>query len=105
MDKAIERACDMIGKETDDSKIYVLDIPSELCLETDFYNFADEIYAYQYPKEVESVWNSIYEKRNSERQVMFPYIEPSMVVGEIKQGKFIEFNHEEQDLELDEFEK
>ena len=105
MDKAIERACDMIGKEADDSKIYVLDIPSELCLETDFYNFADEIYAYQYPKEVESVWNSIYEKSNSERQVMFPYIEPSMVVGEIKQGKFIEFNHEEQDLELDEFEK
>lgn len=46
MDKAIERACDMIGKEADDSKIYVLDIPSELCLETDFYNFADEIYAY-----------------------------------------------------------
>lgn len=40
MDKAIERACHMIlGKETDDSKIYVLDIPSELCLETDFYNF------------------------------------------------------------------
>ncbi len=64
-----------------------------------------ELLKYQYPKEVESVWNSIYEKRNSERQVMFPYIEPSMVVGEIKQGKFIEFNHEEQDLELDEFEK
>lgn len=92
-------------KETDDSKIYVLDIPSELCLETDFYNFADEIYAYQYPNEMESIWNSIYEKRNSERQVIFPYIEPSMIVGEIKQGKFIEFNHEEQNLELDEIEK
>lgn len=105
MDKAIERACHMIGKETDDSKIYVLDIPSELCLETDFYNFADEIYAYQYPNEMESIWNSIYEKRNSERQVIFPYIEPSMIVGEIKQGKFIEFNHEEQNLELDEIEK
>ena len=90
---------------TDDSKIYVLDIPSELCLETDFYNFADEIYAYQYPNEMESIWNSIYEKRNSERQVIFPYIEPSMIVGEIKQGKFIEFNHEEQNLELDEIEK
>ncbi len=105
MDKAIERACHMIGKETDDSKIYVLDIPSELCLETDFYNFADEIYAYQYPNEMESIWNSIYEKRNSEWQVIFPYIEPSMIVGEIKQGKFIEFNHEEQNLELDELEK
>lgn len=90
---------------TDDSKIYVLDIPSELCLETDFYNFADEIYAYQYPNEMESIWNSIYEKRNSERQVIFPYIEPSMIVGEIKQGKFIEFNHEEQNLELDEIKK
>lgn len=105
MNEAIERASEMIGEEIGNSKIYVLDIPSELCLETDFYNFADEIYAYQYPNEMESIWNSIYEKRNSERQVIFPYIEPSMVVGEIEQGKFIEFNYEEQDLELDEFEK
>lgn len=37
--------------------------------------------------------------------MIFPYIEPSMIVGEIKQGKFIEFNHEEQNLELDEIEK
>lgn len=105
MNEAIERASEMIGEEIGNSKIYVLDIPSELCLETDFYNFADEIYAYQYPNEMESVWNSIYEKRNSERQVIFPYIEPSMIVGEIKQGKFIEYDHEEHDLELDEIEK
>ncbi|MCR0531744.1 JAB domain-containing protein [[Clostridium] innocuum] len=105
MNEAIERASEMIGEEIGNSKIYVLDIPSELCLETDFYNFTDEIYAYQYPNEMESVWNSIYEKRNSERQVIFPYIEPSMIVGEIKQGKFIEYDHEGYDLEFDEIEK
>lgn len=81
--EAIYRALEMVGKSTDTNgtdKIYVLDVPEELCLETDFYNFTDEIYACEHPEELQSIWNSIYEKRKSERQVIFPYIEESMVM-------------------------
>ena len=46
---------------TSESKVLVLEIPDELCLETDFYNFSDEIFAYQYPDELESYWDSIYD--------------------------------------------
>lgn len=84
LDDAIERACDMIGTDfTSEWKVLVLDVPDELCLETDFYNFSDEIFAYQYPNELESIWESIYEQRESERQVIFPYIEPTWIVLEM----------------------
>ena len=33
-----------------------------------------------YPDELESIWDSIYEKRESERQVIFPYIDPKMIL-------------------------
>jgi hypothetical protein len=84
LEDAIERACGMIGMDfTKEWKVLVLDIPDELCLETDFYNFSDEIYAHQYPDELESYWDYIYEKRESERQVIFPYIDPKWIVQEI----------------------
>lgn len=76
---AVGRACEMIGLEEVAGQALILDVPDEICLETDFYNFSDEIYAFMYPKELESCWASIYEKRNSERQVIFPYIEPDMI--------------------------
>ena len=78
LDEAIERAREMTG--TYDGKIIILDVPDELCLETDFYNFSDEIFAYNYPDELDSYWKSIYEERNAERQVIFPYIDPTMII-------------------------
>lgn len=81
LEQAIERACEMIG--LDSGKVFILDIPKEyeeICLETDFYNFSDEIYAYMYPNELESIWESIYEERNSEKQVIIPYIKSSWIV-------------------------
>lgn len=78
LEEAVDRACEMI--RVYDGKVMVLDVPDELCLETDFYNFSDEIYAHMYPDELESMWDSIYEKRESERQVIFPYIDPNMIL-------------------------
>lgn len=77
LDEAISRAREMIGAHN--GKVLVLNIPNELCLETDFYNFADEIFAHMHPDELESIWESVYEERESERQVIFPYIEPTMI--------------------------
>lgn len=79
---AIQRAIEMLGITYCSNKynILIMEIHDELCLETDFYNFSDEIYAYKYPKELESIWESIYEKRNAERQVIFPYIDPSWIL-------------------------
>ena len=71
---------------TSESKVLVLEIPDELCLETDFYNFSDEIFAYQYPDELESYWDSIYDDRDSEKQVIFPYIDPKWIIQEILKG-------------------
>lgn len=81
LDEAIKRAKEMIGRNS--GKILILEIPDELCLETDFYNFADEIFADMFPNVLKSCWSSIYEKRDSEKQVIFPYIDPSMIIREI----------------------
>lgn len=77
----IQRAIEMIGIKYIDGhhNVLIMEIPDELCLETDFYNFADEIYAYRYPGELESIWESIYEKRDAERQVIFPYIDSTWI--------------------------
>lgn len=75
LENSIKRAIEMIGIDCSRRwKVFVLDIPDELCLETDFYNFTDEIFAYLYPKELDSHWEYIYEQRDSERQVIFPYM-------------------------------
>lgn len=81
-DEQVKRASEMIGLENrKDTKVLILDIPDELCLATDFYNFADEIYAHEFPNELKSIWNSIFDVReNSETQVIFPYISKDMVV-------------------------
>ena len=78
LEEAVDRACEMIGSYQ--GQVFVLEVPDELCLETDFYNFSDEIYAHMYPDELESIWDSIYEKRDSERQVIFPYIDQNMIM-------------------------
>lgn len=73
----IKRAREMIGASRED-QILILEVPDEICLETDFYNFADEIYAAEFPDELESIWESIYQL-NAERQVIFPYIDQAMI--------------------------
>lgn len=85
LNEAIKRAKEMIGANS--GKILILEAPYELCLETDFYNFTDEIFADIYPNELESCWSSIYDKRDAEKQVIFPYIDPSMIIKEILEVK------------------
>ena len=79
-DIAIKRACEMLQTSLDNRIILLLDVPDNICLETDFYNFSDEIFAHEFPDELESCWESIYENRNAEKQVIFPYIEPNMII-------------------------
>lgn len=90
---AVIKAASMIGfykiSEDNTENVIILDIPDEICLETDFYNFTDEIYAYQYPDELSSIWESIYDDRISEKQVIFPYIDKNMVIEIFKLNKFI----------------
>lgn len=81
LDAQIKRAREMIGA-TGSTKVLILEVPSEICLETDFYNFSDEIYAAQFSDELESMWETIYQKRNAERQVIFPYIDKTMILKE-----------------------
>lgn len=83
LDEAVKRASEMIGLfqlEKATQYVLILEVPDEICLETDFYNFTDEIYAYEHPDELQSIWNNIYEKRESERQIIFPYIDESMIL-------------------------
>ena len=83
LDEAVKRASEMIGLfelEKVTENVLILEVPDEICLETDFYNFTDEIYAYEHPDELQSIWNSIYDKRDSERQIIFPYIDKSMIL-------------------------
>ena len=61
LDYAVECASAAIG--TYEGKVYVLDIPDELCLETDFYNFSNEIYANSYPEELDESFH--YSDRNN----------------------------------------
>ena len=79
----VERATEMLSRSFDDTstyKVLVLDVPDDLCLVTDFYNFSDEIFAYEHPEELPSVWNSIYSLRDSEKQVIFPYIDSAWII-------------------------
>lgn len=58
---------------------YVLDVPDELVLQTDFYNFSDEIYASECPGEFKHSWEDIYKDRGQEMQCIFPYLEKSWI--------------------------
>lgn len=59
---------------------YLLDIPEDVCLETDFYNYSDQIYKNEFDNgEVTAEWESIYEKRNNVRQVIFPFIKKEWI--------------------------
>lgn len=78
----IKRALGMIGLSKLNGKIaYWLKIPQELCLESDFYNFADFIYDSEYPGELENMdWErDVYSDRKAEKQVIFPYIKKEWI--------------------------
>lgn len=84
-----------IGGEQQSCRMIVLNIPDELILETDFYNFTDYIYAVtESDEEVcdvfsfetndassirEMLWESAFSKRVSEKQVIFPYIKKEYI--------------------------
>lgn len=83
LNSAVKRASGMLGfsslNEDVTEKVYLLEVPKEICLETNFYNFSDEIFANEFPDELESKWESIYADIVAEKQVIFPYIEESMI--------------------------
>lgn len=61
-------------------KVFILEVPKSICLETNFYCFSDEIFAYEFPDELESKWETIYMPyENVEKQVIFPFIEENMI--------------------------
>lgn len=79
----LKRALEMIGlsHSKGSRRVFILDVPDELCLETDFYNFSDEIFASNHPEELTSNWDSIYDLQpNREKQVIFPYLDYSMIL-------------------------
>lgn len=83
LSEAVYRATEMLGMSISmqsKEQVFILDVPDDLCLVTDFYNFSDEIYAYENPRELASVWENIYSDRIAEKQVIFPYFEDSMLL-------------------------
>ena len=89
--EAIFRAVEMIGIDISaESKeqVFILEVPDEICLVSDFYNFSDEIYAYENPGELDSMWENIYSTRKSEKQVIFPYIDESMILMQVNLKNF-----------------
>ena len=84
LNSAVKRASGMLGfsslNEDVTEKVYLLEVPKEICLETNFYCFSDEIFANEFPDELESKWESIYQQYdNVEKQVIFPYIDENMI--------------------------
>lgn len=80
---AVNRSAEMIGMYISDEStenVLILEVPDDICLATDFYNFSDEIFAYEFPNELESNWENIYSERKSEKQIIFPYIDESMLI-------------------------
>lgn len=96
LNEAVFRAAEMIGINISDKsteQILILEVPDEICLITDFYNFSDEIFAYENPNELDSAWENIYSNRDSEKQVIFPYIDEEMIVKQINLKDFtLSFN-------------
>lgn len=65
---------------TNEGTFLVLDVPDEICMETNFYNFSDEIFAFEYPEELESLWDTVYNiGPKDDTQVIFPYIKPEFI--------------------------
>lgn len=80
----VKRGAEMIGYSSLDKdvkeKVFILEVPKSICLETNFYCFSDEIFAYEFPDELESKWETIYMPyENVEKQVIFPFIEENMI--------------------------
>ena len=85
LEDEISRAKEMCG-HYNNNIILILEVPDELVLETDFYNFVDEICAITgIDTSIESIWESIYDLRpNREKQVIFPYIKKEWIIKCIK---------------------
>lgn len=84
-----ERAADMINLKYEDLGSIVimgLDIPDDLGLITDFYNWTDLIYyktthdtKFALNRSFDDIKNDLFDPRVSEKQVVFPYIDRSMI--------------------------
>ena len=73
----------MIGGPKSESEYFVLllEVPKNICLQTDFYNYTDQVYKNECDDgSVTAEWDSIYEDRNSEKQTIFPYIMKDWVI-------------------------
>lgn len=82
-DKHINRCNEMTNLPDDECVCLLLDvIPDNIVLVTSFYNYVDEMYAEEFPDELESIWDSIYnlEDGNHEQQGVIPYISKDMII-------------------------
>ena len=74
--------CNAMTNIPDNSICLLLEIPDDLVLITSFYNYTDEMYAEEFPEELESIWDSIYDLEHSsyEQQGIIPYITKDMII-------------------------
>lgn len=79
------RRCNEMTRIPDGSVGLLLDVPDHLVLITSFYNYTDEMYAEEFPDELDSMWDSIYdlEKSSYEQQGVIPYITKDMIIDSI----------------------
>ena len=92
LEYAVKRAAMMIAipiSELSEENVFILKVPSNIILETDFYNFSDEIYAYMFPESLCSLWHTIYNVRKAEKQIIFPYIDENMITKKYKLSEFV----------------
>jgi transcription elongation factor Elf1 len=80
--EAIQRAMAMACKDCDN--IYLLDVPKEIALVTDYYSFQDAIYTSRNCNSVDLDLETILQLDNDrEQQVLIPYINKSWIIEEI----------------------
>ena len=70
--------------DNSDAAFYLMDIPDELILESDFYNFTDYIYMTRgFEPDFKVLWETIFSDRDETKQVVFPYIKKEWIIEKI----------------------
>lgn len=74
--------CTEMTKPPSDEEVVILllEVPEDIVLVTNFYNYSDEMYSEEFPKALSSVWDSIYDLDTIEQQGVIPYITKDMII-------------------------
>ena len=77
---------------TNDSlfSVYLMNIPDDLILETDFYNFTDYIYMTRgFDPEFKVGWDTVSSNGDGTKQVVFPYINQEWIIEKADMSDFL----------------